>query len=140
MDLLKEISGNEIFKELFTHSVVGMSITSIEGRLNANASFCEMIGYSKEELMNQKWEDYTHPDDIEPNWIIIENILSGRNKSVRWEKRYLHKNSSIIWVDIHTVLLRDENGNPLHFVTTVYDISARKHAEAGRGKEITAHG
>jgi PAS domain S-box-containing protein len=129
MDLFENISGNEIFKELFTHSVVGMSVTSIDGRLNANASFCEMIGYSEEELQNQKWADYTYPDDIELNLRIIESILTGRQKSARWEKRYLHKKGSIIWVDIHTFLLRDDDGNPLHFITTVNDISARKKAE-----------
>ena len=129
MDLFENISGNEVFKELFKHSVVGMSVTSFDGKLHANAAFCEMIGYSEEELQNQNWADYTFPDDIEPNLRIIESILSGKQKSVRWEKRYLHKNGSIIWVDIHTFLLRDENGNPLHFITTVNDISAWKKAE-----------
>ncbi len=130
MELLNTISGNEIFKKLFAHSVVGMSMTSIEGKLNANAAFCNMIGYSEEELQNKKWADYTYPDDVEINRRILENIISGKEKSARWEKRYLHKNGSITWVDIHTFLLRDENGDPLHFITTVNDISARKKAEA----------
>ncbi len=129
MDLLGNIAGNEIFKELFQYSVVGMSITSIDGRLNANAAFCQMIGYSEKELQNQKWADYTYCDDIEPNLRIIESILSEKQKSVRWEKRYLHKNGTIIWVDIHTFLLRDDNGHPLHFITTVNDITARKKAD-----------
>ncbi len=129
MDILNDIEGNEIFKNLFEHSVVGMSVTSIDGRLNANSAFCELIGYSTEELKNKKWADYTHPDDIAYNMNITENILSNGNKSSRWEKRYIHKNGSIIWADIHTFLLREENGQPLRFITTVNDISARKKAD-----------
>ncbi len=130
MDVLANITGNEIFKNLYEHSVVGMSITTIEGRLHANQAFCDMIGYSIEEIQNQKWEDYTYPDDISYNHQIIGRILAGNGKSFRWEKRYLHKNGSIIWVDIHTFLNRDAHGAPLHFITTVNDITERKRMEA----------
>ena len=115
MDFLNNINSEEIFNNLFEHSVVGMSITSLDGRLHANAAFCEMIGYSKEELMDRSWIEYSHPDDVAYNLNVIENILSDGKKSVRWEKRYLHKNGSTIWVDIHTFLHQDENGDPIHF-------------------------
>jgi PAS domain S-box-containing protein len=129
MDLLNFIKGNEIFKSLFEHSVVGMSITTIDGRLNANAAFCNMIGYSMDELRDQKWANYTYPDDIPYNNSIIGDILSNVKKSARWEKRYIHKDGSIIWVDIHTFLHRDESGIPLHFITTMNDITASKKVE-----------
>ncbi len=129
MDILQDIVGNEIFKNLFEHSVVGMSITSIDGRLNANSAFCEIIGYSREELRNKKWIEYTHPDDMEYNLLVIDRILDHSNKSWRWEKRYIHKNGNVIWVDIHTFLLRDESENPIHFITTVNDITSRKKAD-----------
>jgi PAS domain S-box-containing protein len=129
MEIVKNIEGNEIFKNLFEHSVVGMSITSVDNRLNANAAFCNMIGYTLEELKNRRWHEYTHPDDIAYNRAILEDILSNEKRSYRWEKRYIHKDGSVIWADIHTFLHRDENGEPLHFITTVNDISARKKAE-----------
>ncbi len=129
MDILEDVNGNKIFKDLFEHSTVGMSITSLDGRLYANSAFCDMIGYSKEELVNQKWADYTHPEDIAYNVEIINQILSEEKKSMRWEKRYLHKDGSTIWVDIHTLLQRDANGTPLHFITTINDITARKIVE-----------
>ena len=129
MDILEDLDGNEIFKNLFEHSTVGMSITSLDGRLYANSAFCDMIGYSKEELINKKWADYTHPEDIAYNLAVIDNILSDGKRSMRWEKRYLHKDGSTIWADIHTFLQRDANGKPLHFITTVNDITARKMVE-----------
>jgi PAS domain S-box-containing protein len=130
MDILNEIEGNEIFRTLFENSVVGMSITSFDGRLNANSAFCDLIGYTVGELKNSKWENFTHPDDIAYNQSLIEEILAGEKQSARWEKRYFHKNGSVIWVDIHTLLYRDKEGNPLFFITTVNDITGRKIVEA----------
>ena len=129
MEILENIKGDKIFRDLFEHSTVGMSVTTLDGRLHANQAYCEMIGYSKEEIMDHAWADFTHPDDIAYNNMVIANILANGKKSDRWEKRYIHKNGSIIWVDIHTLLHRDDNGKPLHFITTVNDITSRKNAE-----------
>lgn len=129
MDIPDNINGDEIFRDLFEHSVVGMSITSLGSRLHPNAAFCEMLGYSKEELVDKRWDEYTHPDDIAYNHAIIDRILAGEEISVRWEKRYLHKNGSIIWADIHTFLHRDASGLPLHFITTVNNITKTKTSE-----------
>jgi len=123
------INGDEIFRNLFEHSVVGMSITSLDNKLHPNDAFCEMLGYSKEELVDKQWDEYTHPDDIAYNHAVIDSILAGGKKSVRWEKRYLHKNGSTIWVDIHTFLHRDASGLPLHFITTVNNITKTKTSE-----------
>jgi len=130
MDIINKIQGNEIFKALFENSVVGMSITTLDGRINANSAFCEMIGYTGDELENRKWLEFTHPDDIAYNATLNAEIISGRKNSARWEKRYFHKNGSIIWADIQTHLYRDEKGNPYYYITTINDITDRKKAEA----------
>jgi PAS domain S-box-containing protein len=126
MEFFDKINGDEIFRNLFEHSTVGMSITSLDDRLHPNAAFCDMLGYSKEEISDKKWNSITHPDDIAYNNYVIAKILAGEAKSVRWEKRYIHKNGSIIWVDIHTFLHRDTNGHPLHFITTINNITKTK--------------
>ncbi|MCK9640454.1 MAG: PAS domain S-box protein [Prolixibacteraceae bacterium] len=130
MDILNNINGDEIFRNLFEHSTVGMSITSMDNRLYPNTAFCEMLGYTKEELINKKWAEYTHPDDIACNHALLNRIITGHEKSVRWEKRYLHKNGSTVWGDIHTFLHRDANGLPIHFITTVNNITKTKNFEA----------
>jgi PAS domain S-box-containing protein len=129
MDILYNINADDIFKDLFEHSTVGMSVTSLDNKLHPNAAFCEMIGYTREELTSKKWADYTHKEDIEYNNEVIFNILNGGKKSFRWEKRYLHKNGSVIWADIHTFLHCDSEGKPLYFITTVNDITKRRSLE-----------
>ena len=119
----------EKFRNSFENSITGKSITSIDGKLSVNKSFCQIVGYSKMELSNLKWTEFTHKDDIEYNLIQHRLILSGEKESSQWEKRYIHKNGNIVWVDISTFLLRDSKGDPMYFITEIYDITERKKAE-----------
>src|SRR5512133_2197059 len=116
MDIVNEIQGYEIFKALFENSVVGMSITTLDGRINANSAFCKMIGYTRDDLENRKWLEFTHTEDIEYNETLTAEIIAGKINSARWEKRYFHKDGSIIWADIQTHLYRDDKGNPHYFI------------------------
>ncbi len=117
------------FRSFFENSVVGKSITTIEGNLSVNNSFCKIVGYSEAELNTLNWKEITHADDIELNVNILSSILKGEKQSERWEKRYIHKDGHIVWVDISTTLHRDGNGNPLYFITAIFDITERKQAE-----------
>lgn len=119
----------EKFRNIFENSIVGISITSVDGKLLVNDAFCNMLGYSIEEFADVNWRNITFKEDIEPNIKITNILLSGNKNSMRWEKRYLHKDGHIVWVDINTSLVRDENKNPLYFITAVVDITERKKAE-----------
>lgn len=119
----------EYFRNIFEYSTVGKSITTIDGKLQTNKRFGEILGYSVEELSNINWHSITHPDDIETNEKNVESVLSGKDSSRRWEKRYIHKDGHFVWVDISTVLQRDLEGNPLYFITSIQDITERKKAE-----------
>lgn len=127
----------EKFKHIFQAANVGKSVTSPEGKIEVNNAFCKMLGYSPEELRNKTWQDLTPPDDVEAIQKILDPLLNGEKTSARFEKRYLHKNGSVIWADLSLVIQRDSEGKPIHFITTVVDITDRKHAEAEKEK-ITA--
>jgi PAS domain S-box-containing protein len=118
----------EYFRNIFEHSTIGISITSLNGKLRTNKEFCRILGYSTEELAVKNWKDITHPDHVELNQKNLETIISGEKSSMRWEKRYIHKNGNIVWVDISTVLQRDEENKPLYFITTIQDITERINA------------
>ncbi len=117
------------FRNVFEHAAVGISMTTIGGKLKTNNAFSQILGYSEEELSGIHWQEITYPADIETNQKIINSILTTDKSSARWEKRYIHKLGNIVWVDICTSLLRDEKGNPLYFITTITDITERKLAE-----------
>jgi PAS domain S-box-containing protein len=117
------------FKYVFDYSSVGKSITQPTGELYVNKAFCEMLGYSPEELKNKRWQELTYPDDIDMNQRELDSVISGEKESARFTKRYLHKDGSILWGDVSTSLRRDQQDKPLYFMTTLVDITERKRAE-----------
>ena len=104
-------------------------MTTIDGKLNTNKAYCDLLGYKAHELSKLKWQDITHPDDIQTNQKIVERIISGEMDSFQWEKRYIHKKGHTIWVHINVKLERDKAGVPLYFITSVVDITEKKQNE-----------
>jgi PAS domain S-box-containing protein len=117
------------FKYVFEKSVSGKSLTQLSGGMEVNQAFCEMLGYSREELIKRSWQEITHPEDVELSQRMIDLLLSGEKESVRFTKRYLYKNGAVVWVDLGTALRRDQAGQPLYLMTSVNDITDRKAAE-----------
>ena len=126
-----------MFGALFGQGAVGIAVGSVEGRfLRANEALCRMLDYSEEELLQRTVRDITHADDLESNLEFREQLLSGEAQSRVYEKRYLRKDSSPIWVQIVGTVARDDSGAPQCFVVLVYDITELKFAQdALRGSE-----
>ena len=119
---------DKLFKHVFDYSNVGKSITSPNGEINVNKAFCNLLGYKKDELCNKKWQEITHPDDIELTQYEVNRIRSGEVDQVRFNKRFLHKNGSVIWVDLSSSALRNKAGE-LQLISTVIDITESKRSE-----------
>ncbi len=119
------LESEEKFKFVFENSVIGKSLTSTSGEIHVNKAFCDMLGYSPAELQNKRWQDITHPDDIEKTQKEMDSLLTGKEKSVRFIKRYIKKDGSFIWTDILTSLRWDEDHKPMYFITAIVDITSR---------------
>ncbi|MBN2805259.1 MAG: PAS domain S-box protein [Prolixibacteraceae bacterium] len=138
IDALKE--SEERFKHVFEVANVGKSITLPNGEINVNQAFCDMLGYSKEELVHKKWQEITPEDEIPIIKQHLSPLLKGEKNNARFKKRYIHKNGTIVWTDVSTVIKRDPQGNPLHFITTINDISESIKAEEQiRESEVQYH-
>ncbi|MDA3935700.1 MAG: PAS domain S-box protein [Actinomycetota bacterium] len=120
----------EKFKYLFDHSVIAKSLTTLDGEIEVNDAFLGMLGYTREELADgATWQQLTHPDDVEKSTRVVADLLAGTVSTARFTKRYVHKDGSIIWGDVNTALRRDAKGGPEYFMTSILDITERKHAE-----------
>ena len=118
------------FKYIFDHSAVGNSVTLPSGEISVNQALCEMLGFSQDELKNCKWQEITHPDDVELTQNEIDALISGKKETVRFTKRYINKAGAVVWADVGSALRRDKDGRPLYFISTVMDITEHKLAEA----------
>lgn len=114
----------------FEHAAVGMAIVSLEGHwIKVNKSLCAILGYTEQELLQLTFQEITHPEDLESDIILVKKLLDNELKSYNLEKRYFHKNGSIIWIMLSASLVRDDTGKPLHFVSQIQDITKRKLVE-----------
>ena len=120
----------ERFRVIFEKSTIGISMTLPDGKLSGvNYAFANMLGRSVEEMQMVNFSEITHPDDIAESRECIRSLLANERSSYRMEKRYQHKNGTYIWTDVSTSLLRDKNGAPINFITSISDISERKRVE-----------
>jgi PAS domain S-box-containing protein len=117
------------FRNIFDNSMVGISITSPEGSLEANLRYCQILGYTEEEVAALNWKDVTYSDDLKHDLEIRDRIIAGEISSARLQKRCIKKGGEIVWLDVSTTLQHDDKGNPLYFITSVNDITDFKNAE-----------
>lgn len=118
------------FEGAFTYSATGMAIVAPDGRfMDVNAAFCEMLGYSQEELLTGDFQGLTYHEDLEPDIALLNKLLSGGADSYTLEKRYVSKSGNIIWGILTVSVVRNEDGSVAHFVSQVQDITSRKLAE-----------
>jgi len=118
------------FRATFEQAAVGIALVSPDGRwLRVNDRLCEIAGYSRDELLACRFQDITHPDDLEADRLSVRKMVAGEIRTAALEKRYLRKDGSIVWVNVTFSLLRKQDGQPDYFIAMVEDIRARKEAE-----------
>ncbi|MEO6405405.1 MAG: PAS domain S-box protein [Ferruginibacter sp.] len=121
--------GESNFKTAFEHSAMGMVIVSPEGKfLKVNKKFAQITGYSEQELLKKDFFDLTHFADIHEGLSIVQNAIASKLNTYVTEKRYIHKNSNIIWVNITSSVVYDEMGKALYFIAQVEDVTEKKEA------------
>jgi PAS domain S-box-containing protein len=121
--------GDALFRSLFGQTSVGVALGSPEGRfLRVNEALCRMLGYDAEELLDRSFQEITHPDDQQASRDFQEELLTTLQSRV-YEKRYLRKDGSTLWVRITGTFLRDDSGSHQCSVALVYDITELKLAE-----------
>jgi len=120
----------EKFRKTFDFAGIGMAMVGIDMQwIRVNQSLCNMFGYTKEEFFQLKFQDFTHPDDIEGDKILLAKALNGTLDDFKSEKRYIHKNGKVIWTILTVSVIRDEADNPTHFVSQLNNITKIKKAE-----------
>ncbi len=114
----------------FAQAAVGISQVDLDGRwIRVNDRMCEIVGYSREELLQRNFVDITHPDDLASNIDFFRRAVAEKFPRMSVEKRYVRKDGSIVWVHVSGTLVREESGAPEYFVTVVEDVSLRKKTE-----------
>jgi diguanylate cyclase (GGDEF)-like protein/PAS domain S-box-containing protein len=127
-DALRE--AEDRFRSAFDEAPIGMAMNSLDGRfLRVNKALSEITGYSREQLEATTYRSITHPDDLARNEAGIAEVIEGRATHYRTEKRYIHSDGHGVPVDLSSTVVRDGDGQPVHVLTQVQDITERKRFE-----------
>ena len=117
----------EEFRQTFNHSAMGMAFISVTNQLlQANPSFCKMFGYTEAELQKLDFLEVSHSEDFELNKEAINDVFTGKRPYFRYDYRYSKKDGSIIWTNSLISAIHNEEGEIIHFVLQVLDITKRK--------------
>ncbi|MEM1395037.1 MAG: PAS domain S-box protein, partial [Cyanobacteria bacterium P01_H01_bin.150] len=120
----------ERFRSTFEQAAVGICHTDTKGNfIRVNQKLCDILGYSREELLQKRFQEITYPSDKDSDLTQVPNLLSGKVDNFSMEKRYLCKDGSVIWVEITVSFVRQTNGEPDYFLGVIKDISQRKQAQ-----------
>lgn len=121
----------ELYRITFNQAAMGIAHVNMSGRLlQVNQKFCDILGYSVDELMTTTFRELTHPDDLSGNIDVLNRVIRNEIQSFSAEKRYLHKSGHSVWCNLTSTVIRDEADKPKFFVSIIEDISWRKQAEA----------
>jgi len=125
---LKE--SEEKFRKIFEESPFPMVMTAKEFIiLQANKSFCDMIGYSDEELKSLTFRNFTHPDYIGKDEIMLMRLVAREIPIYHTEKQYVCNDKRVIWGSTTVSIIRNNRGEVQFFMAMVEDITSRKKAE-----------
>lgn len=118
------------FQATFENAAVGIAHLSPSGKwLRFNDRVAQLLGYSRQELEQLSFQDVSHPDDVDPDATLAEQLLRKEIPCYQLQQRYLKKSGATIWVNRTVSLVRDPADRPLFFVAVIEDISERKAAE-----------
>ena len=133
---------NQQLQAVFEQAAVGMVIVdAAQNRfVKVNRRFCEIVGYSAEELLQGSIHDITHPDDLRMDLNHVERISAGIARESSWEKRYRKKDGTVVWARVFVTPLDPSEAKPTLRLGVIEEITDRKRAEeALRWSEIQLH-
>jgi PAS domain S-box-containing protein len=116
----------ELFRRAFDAAPIGVSLIAPDGRfLKANRYFCNLLGYTEEELLQMHFQALTHPDDLEADLAGLDEMRRGDIQTFQMEKRYVTKQGDVVPVYLSASFVHDTDGNPLYSIGHTQDIRDR---------------
>jgi PAS domain S-box-containing protein len=126
------------FQAAFDNASLGIAMAEPNGKIIlVNKAFSEMTGYTQEELYHNSYEKITHPEDLENNKELVRKMVVGESATMNIDKRYIRKDGSPVWVNLHTTLIFNSQGEPDILFSIIRDITAERTAQVEQEKLLT---
>ncbi len=129
MDEALRIS-EEQFRSAFVDAAIPMAIAETSGMVvKVNQPFCNLLGYTADELLGRNIAEFTHPDDRQDSFAQRHGVLSGKTRAAIFPRRYVHRSGSIVFTLVNLSATRVLNDNRVYVLGQIQDVTEQKHAE-----------
>jgi PAS domain S-box-containing protein len=126
---VKIAESEERYRGIVNQSVGGIAEADATGRfITVNAHCCKITGYTREEMLNLRMQDLTHPDDRPRSIELLDRLIAG-GEPYEIEKRYVRKDGSVIWIHKSVSAIRDLHGKVQSLIAILIDITKSKQTE-----------
>ena len=114
--------GEGLYKALFDHAVVGLTLTDGERHiLECNDAYCELVGRSREDVLGRSARDFDPPGQPDITGPPMDALARGDVESYRAEKQYLRPDGTLVSVRVTSSVISRELDR---YVTIIEDLSA----------------
>ncbi len=138
-ELHQQLQNSETrLRSAFDNAGNGMAMLTLSGHfMRVNSALCEILGYSESELLQLPIQSIIQPEEHHLYLLNIQDLMADRATSLQIESALLHKSGEFRWTIRNTSLVRDYQGNPLHLVVQIQDITERRALEQMKSEFIS---
>ncbi|WP_425934318.1 PAS domain S-box protein [Aeromonas rivipollensis] len=123
------------FRAIFERAGVGIAMVAPDGGwLRVNDALCQIVGYSQDELIKLTFQDITHPDDLNTDLSLLQQLINNDIDHYQLEKRYITKSGRSVWIDLIVTKKLSINGELEYFISIIKNVQEQKEAEASLAK------
>lgn len=134
-----EHSARARYRAFINQDAAGISEVDFDGRFRlVNQKFCEITGYTEEELLGMRFHEITHPDDLATNVGLLEQ-LKATGTALNFEKRYVRKDGAVAWVHLSVTRIDPATNEPPSVLAVALDVTDRQRAFAAEREMDRRH-
>ena len=119
------------FRLIFDHAAAGVTVVEFStGRyVRVNPRYCEILGYSSDELLQLSFRDVTHPEDVAGSLDFVRRFRAGELREYTTEKRYVRKDGAVVWGRLSVTTMEVAGEEPHFGIGILEDITASRKAK-----------
>jgi len=125
-----EHSDADAYRLIVRETPTAIALLDLDGLvIEVNPATERLLGYSRDEILGEPCEPFTHPDDHAVELPLLRALLQGERDEYELEKRYVRKDGFNVWSWLRLRLVRDDAGGPSYLLAVIEDLTERRHAE-----------
>ncbi|GIF14893.1 putative bifunctional diguanylate cyclase/phosphodiesterase [Actinoplanes teichomyceticus] len=125
-------------RAIFHNAAVGIGVSTMDGRIvRVNQAFADLLGYTPDQMCAMTVPQLADASDPPGMWQRYDEMIRGERDQVRMEKAYRRSDGTLVWVDLTSSLIRDDDGTPQLTIAMVHDITDRRRLEESLQHQAT---